>query len=165
MVPTRYATRRVSLVIYREALLSSEQTSGNNTLPQDDSSGAWEEDADYELDISTDNMNAQCVDCASDDEGDDAVHYGACTCRTYEPTECYCEGRGECWWCNTEVEDTLLHSLNDDSLIDCLPDEIIDELNEVHANRWMETLYEPGTPSDTPDMVDMYMQLGFDPPA
>ena len=68
-------------------------------------------------------------------------------------------------WCNVEVEDTLVHSLNDDSLIDCLPDEAIDELNEVHANRWMETLYEPSTPCATPDMADIYMQLGFDPPA
>ena len=53
MVPSRYATGRVPFVIYREALLSPTQsaTLGNaDSLRQDDVS-RWEEDDDFELDL------------------------------------------------------------------------------------------------------------------
>uniref|UniRef100_A0A7S3F1N0 Uncharacterized protein n=1 Tax=Haptolina ericina TaxID=156174 RepID=A0A7S3F1N0_9EUKA len=166
MVPSRYATGRVPFVIYREALLSPTQsaTLGNaDSLRQDDVS-RWEEDDDFELDLTlTDEPSAQCMDCdCDDDDGAGVAWHGACACHTYQPTECYCEGRGECWWCNIEVEETLLHDFDDEYLIDCLAPENFNDLDDAHANRWMETSYEPSTPCATPDAVDMYAQLGFD---
>ena len=82
----------------------------------------------------------------------------------YQPTECYCEGRGETMLVvqRIDAEETLLHDFDDDNLIDCLAPEDMDELDDAHANRWMETSYEPSCPCDTPDAVDMYAQFGFD---
>jgi hypothetical protein len=167
MVPSRYATGRVPFVIYREALLSPEQPAvPENANSSEHAVNMWEMDADFEPNLTaTVDLGAQCIACDCGNDGDDAPWYEAFTCHTYQPTECYCEGRAECWWCNVEAEEMLIG--NDDSLIDCLAPEDMDELEDAHANtwhanRWMETSYEPNSPCATPDAVDMYAQLGFD---